>query len=76
MLNRVCISDGSRDALIQWITTQRQSGPFTVVDVGGSITGWTSEFVDAICDINPPENPSKRDVLVFKMNINDPYIWE
>jgi FkbM family methyltransferase len=77
MLYRINISNGNREPLVKWILQQKANGIFTVVDVGGSLSGWTSDFVDAICDINPPEKDmSNRPVMIFKMNINDPYAWE
>jgi FkbM family methyltransferase len=76
MLSRISLSDGNRAKLVNWIKARKNAGVFTVIDVGGSISGWTSEFVDAICDINSPQKDmSGRDVKIFRMNINDPYAW-
>lgn len=77
MLSRISISDGNRKGLIKWIKDQKENGVFTVIDVGGSMFGWSSDFVDAICDMNPPEKDiSDRNIKIFKLNINDPYAWE
>lgn len=77
MITNISISNGNRESLVNWILQQKTNSTFTVVDVGGSTTGWTSGFIDALCDINAPEkNMSSRKVNIFSLNINDPYAWE
>ena len=46
-------------------------GKFTVIDVGGSVTGWSSPYVDAIVDFNDLEvkNPN---IQFFKCDITHP----
>lgn len=54
MIYNVKISDGNRDNIINLINERRKSGSFTVVDVGGSIEGWSASVVNAIVDFNDP----------------------
>lgn len=57
--------------LIEWIKNEKQNNPnFTVVDVGGSMSGWSHEIVDAIIDVNPIETG-----LFFKVNLNRYQDW-
>lgn len=75
MMYRICLSDGNRNDVINYIKKQKQNNVFTVIDVG-SATGWTSDFADAICDMNEPESmPLNKNIIFFKMNINNPYDW-
>ena len=55
MITDVLISDGSRDGVINYIKTQKQRGKFTVVDIGGSVNGWSSPYIDALVDFNELE---------------------
>lgn len=52
---------------------KRMDSSFTVVDIGGSLGGWSAPIVDAIIDINPPQSDSR--VRVFAVNINDEKSW-
>jgi hypothetical protein len=76
MLYDVRISDVSsyKDAVIRKVREKKQADPtFTVVDVGGSVNGWSASIVDAIVDINPAESGSP--IRFFKVNINDETSW-
>ena len=76
MLYDICISDVSsyKDAVIRDINAKKQADPsFTVVDVGGSVNGWTSSVVDAIVDINTVQFGSP--IRFFNVNINDESSW-
>jgi hypothetical protein len=72
--NNIKIGSGDRSDVIHFINEQRKLGPFTVVDVGGSVGGWSSSVVDAIIDFN---DPIKSDVryLHFKCDITHPDSW-
>lgn len=62
----------SQTQLIEWIKNEKQKNPsFTVVDIGGSMSGWSHEVVDAIIDINPIESG-----LFFKVNLNRYQDWD
>jgi hypothetical protein len=73
MIYNVLISDGNRDAVIDYIKTKRRAGKFTVVDVGGSVEGWSASFVDAIIDFNDP-GPNDA-IRHFKCDITHPDSW-
>jgi FkbM family methyltransferase len=75
MLYRLTISNGDRSKLVKWIHDQKQHGSFTVIDVGGSLWGWSSSVVDAICDINNPSQ-NERNIKFFKINLNSPDDWK
>jgi hypothetical protein len=65
-------SNGDRTSVIENIKKLRSNGKFTVIDVGGSMHGWSHEVVDAICDVLS----SSPNILVFKLNINLPNEWK
>jgi FkbM family methyltransferase len=73
MLHRACLSDFNREPILSWIRQQKSQRPFTVIDVGGSITSWSHSVVDAICDINPPV--SDTPFRVFRMNLSKEEDW-
>jgi FkbM family methyltransferase len=75
MLHRTCLSDFNREPILSWIRQQKKQKqkPFTVIDVGGSITSWSHSVVDAICDINPPV--SDTPIRVFRMNLSKEEDW-
>lgn len=41
-----------RQQIASWVVAQKQTRPFTVVDVGGSAIGWSVPIVDCFVDIN------------------------
>jgi hypothetical protein len=53
----------------------RKNGTFKVVDVGGSMNGWSANYVDAIVDFNDFENDSGR-IKHFKCDITHPDSWK
>ncbi len=76
MIYDYSISDvqSSKQRLLDMLSKKREENPdFTVIDVGGSVAGWTSSVIDSIVDINEPEGNS--DKQFFKVNINDFYSW-
>jgi len=75
MITNVLISDGSRDGLINYIKTQKQRGKFTVVDIGGSVNGWSTPYIDAIVDFNVPENLPNH-ITHYQCDITHPDSWK
>jgi len=71
MIYNIKISNGDRNDILDYIYKQKK--PFTVVDVGGSMGGWSSPVVDCIIDFNDPINNSE--ILHFKCDITNPSSW-
>ena len=70
----IVISNGSRQDLIHYIQKMKSEKKFKVIDVGGSVRGWSSPIVDAIVDFNEPE-VSHDNLQFFKSDITDPNSW-
>jgi hypothetical protein len=73
MIYNINYSNGNRDYIISMLKNKRLNEKFTVIDVGGTTNCWTSEFVDAICDILSIDTDK---IKVFKININLPNEWK
>jgi len=76
MLSEIRISDVNsyRTEMVRVLRTLRQEDPtFTVVDVGGTVGGWSAPVIDAIVDINPATPTST--IRFFSVNINDESQW-
>ena len=69
------ISNGDRSDIISYITNKKTSGIFTVVDVGGSVGGWSANIIDAIIDFNEPTNGLNSKIKHFKCDITNPDSW-
>jgi len=70
------ITDGRRDDVIEYITNMKNNGKFTVVDVGGSMVGWSANHIDALIDFNDfPQNIETR-IKHFKCDITHPDSWD
>ncbi len=69
------ISDGSRSDVIEYITNMRTNNKFTVIDVGGSLGGWSSNYVDAVADFNDVDDPENK-IKHFKCDITHPDSWK
>jgi hypothetical protein len=68
-----------RRYVLNVLLTKRKSNPnFKVIDVGGSMTGWSGPVVDAIVDLNPPPTTTgtKSNIKFFKCNINIDKDWK
>lgn len=52
MIYNVKIGDDSRQHIINYVNEKRIHGNYTVVDVGGSVEGWSAPIVNAIIDFN------------------------
>jgi hypothetical protein len=77
MISEVNIGDieQHRHAIKGMITARKQNDPsFTVIDVGGSMGGWSADCVDAIMDFNKPIVPTS--VHVFPANLNKQDDWQ
>jgi hypothetical protein len=69
------ISDGSKQGVIDYIVQNKKIKEFKVVDVGGSVVGWSSSYVDAIVDFNDPR-PDGNKIKHFKCDITHPDNWK
>jgi hypothetical protein len=70
------ISSGDRNDVIEYIQEQKRlSATFKVVDVGGSMGGWSSNYVDAIVDFNDFWVNDNSNVSHFKCDITHPDSW-
>jgi len=74
MIYKVKISNDNRNHIIDLVKEKRKLGNFTVVDVGGSVEGWSSPIVDAIIDFNEP-NENTNNIKHFKSDITHPDGW-
>jgi len=69
------VGNGDRKVVLDYIEAKRQANPnFKVVDVGGSVEGWSAKHIDALIDFNAPEND--MGVLQFKVDITHPDGWK
>jgi hypothetical protein len=60
--------------VLQYIQGRRAEGPFTVIDVGGSMDAWTKTVATAYADMQrPPEVPTH--VAFFEVDLNMPCTW-
>jgi hypothetical protein len=71
MLYNFSLSDGNKNAVINYILEKKSSGKFTVVDVGGSINGWSAPYVDAVIDFNALD-VNNSNIILFKCDITNP----
>lgn len=73
-------SDANRKECLDYIKKNKETGCFTVIDIGGSACGWTSNVSDVLVDFIDPEdfNNSKehfKNIKFFKFDITDPDGW-
>lgn len=69
------IGNGNREQVISYILSKKQQGKFSVIDVGGSYGGWSSNVVDAIIDFNDYPSSCNRNIMHFKCDITHPDSW-
>jgi hypothetical protein len=77
MISEVKVGDTEhhRRAIKGMIAARKQTDPsFTVIDVGGSVGGWSTDCVDAIMDFNKPDVATS--VRVFSANLNKQNDWQ
>lgn len=70
------ISNGNRDDVISYILANKSVFRFTVIDVGGSLSGWSSKVIDALIDLNDCVNTIDNNVTHFKCDITHPDSWK
>jgi hypothetical protein len=69
MIYNVLLSNGSRVNLLEYIKAKKAKGKFTVIDIGGSINGWSKDVVDAIVDIHTLMDTSN--IMFFRCDITN-----
>ena len=71
------VSNGDRTPVLAHIARERKVRPdFSVIDVGGTVVGWSGGVANAIVDINPPLSQSDSRILYFKVNISRDDDWK
>jgi hypothetical protein len=71
------ITNNSRNDVIEYIEQMRKiNSSFTVVDVGGSMFGWSWQYVNAIVDFNDFNLTDNYNIKHFKCDITHPNSWE
>jgi len=75
MVDNVLISSGSREQVINYIKEQKSKGPFKVIDIGGSVEGWSSPYIDGLIDFNIPEHLPDH-IKHYQCDITHPNSWE
>ena len=75
MIYSIQISNQNRQSVIDYILSKKKLGKFTVVDVGGSMFGWSIPYVDAIIDFNSPPDCNKN-IKHFMCDITNPYNYD
>jgi hypothetical protein len=74
MIYNVKIGNDCRQHIINYVNEKRIHGNYTVVDVGGSVEGWSSQIVNAIIDFNEPVKHIDN-IKHFKSDITHPNGW-
>ena len=70
------ISNGSRIDVIDYIRNKKIENPnYKVVDVGGSVGGWSAEYIDVIVDFNDCKNNEGK-IKHYKCDITHPDSWK
>lgn len=75
MIFNIKLSNGDRSDLINYILKKKNEGDFKVIDVGGSVNGWSSPYVDAVVDFNDLEK-NNTNIKHFKCDITHPDSYE
>jgi len=75
MIYNVQINDGNRSSVINYINRKKNDETFTVIDVGGSMVGWSAPYIDAIIDLNVIPD-SHKGILHFQFDITHPSSWD
>lgn len=71
MIFNIKLSNGDRSELINYILKKKAEGIFRVIDVGGSVNGWSSPYVDAVIDFNDLDI-NNTNIKHFKCDITHP----
>jgi len=79
MIYNYKIGNGKREPVFEYINSKRKEGNFTVIDIGGTVEGWSSPIIDAIMDFQIPNKIKKEykdeELLFFKADITNPNDW-
>lgn len=71
MIYNIKLSDGNRTEIINFIKEmKKKNNTYTIIDIGGSANGWSSDIIDALVDIIEP-NDNNNKYIYFKMDITD-----
>lgn len=65
-------SNGNRSNVLLMIEEQRRIRKFSVIDIGGTMVGWSRNHVDAIVDFNDPPPNNNPNIKHFKCDITHP----
>jgi hypothetical protein len=68
------ISSDDRTDTLKYIQDKKKEGTFRVIDVGGSMGGWSAPVLDALVDFN--DHCSNPNILHFKSDITHPDGWK
>jgi hypothetical protein len=71
---RSAISNGDKGDVINYITSRKAHGKFTVIDVGASANGWSGPYLDALVDMNSDTIEDDR-IVRFRGDINQDDVW-
>lgn len=70
------IGNGDRSSVLEHIARERRLRPeFSVVDVGGTVVGWSAGVANAIVDINTPTT-GDNGIRFFRVNISREKDWK
>jgi hypothetical protein len=87
MIYNVQINNGNRSSVINYINKNKIYEKFSVIDVGGTMGGWSEPYIDALVDFNEQKEESmekleeseketkKRKPLFFKCDITHHDSW-
>lgn len=67
-------SDYRKD-VIEYIQQKKKEGPFMVLDVGGTIGGWSTPYIDALLDFQAPKEILPH-IRYFQGDITHPGTWK
>ncbi len=74
-LYNIGYGNGDRTDLLAYLSNRKEKdSTFTILDVGGSMFGWSAPIVDYILDINVPSQPNPR-IQFIRGNINRESDW-
>jgi len=69
MLYNFKLSNGNKNDVIKYILDKKSQGRFTVIDVGGSCSGWSAPYIDVLVDFNDLDNAYTSKIKHFKCDI-------
>ena len=87
MIYNVQVNNGNRSSLINYINKNKIYEKFNVIDIGGTMGGWSEPYIDALVDFNEQKEKkmekleeyntenTKKQPLFFKCDITHPNSW-